>query len=211
MRRARIKICGITRTQDARLAADLGADALGLVFYAGSKRAISLQQARAIRESLPAFVSLIGLFVDPEEAEVRAVLDTVHLDGLQFHGNEQAEFCLRFGVPYIKAVRVRPDVDPLQQAAQHPRAAAILLDAWDPHLMGGTGQEFDWTVARDVVEHSAVPVVLAGGLRADNAAQAIKDVAPWALDLSSGVESEPGVKDPAKLKAFFDEVTCVRF
>src|SRR5690554_3804680 len=211
MRRARVKICGITRVEDALLAAELGADALGMVFYAGSSRVVNLQQARAVRERLPAFVSLIGLFVDPDEAEVRAVIEAVHLDGLQFHGDESEEFCLRFDLPYIKAVRVRPDVDPLQQVAEHPQAAAILLDAWDPRLMGGTGRAFDWTVARKVVADSHLPVVLAGGLQADNAARAVQEVAPWALDLSSGVESEPGVKDPAKLKAFFDEVACVRF
>ena len=193
------------------MAADLGADALGLVFYAGSRRAVSVAQAQAVRARLPAFVSLIGLFVDPQEAEVRAVLDAVHLDGLQFHGDESAEFCSQFNVPYIKAVRVKPDVDPVVRVREYPHAAAVLLDAWDPLLVGGTGREFDWSVARRVVDSSPVPVVLAGGLQADNAARAIRDVAPWALDLSSGVESEPGVKDPVKLKAFFDEVTCVRF
>lgn len=211
MHRVRVKICGITRVEDALLAADLGADALGLVFYAGSRRAVSVAQAQAVRARLPAFVSLIGLFVDPQEAEVRAVLDAVHLDGLQFHGDESAEFCSQFNVPYIKAVRVKPDVDPVARVREYPHAAAVLLDAWDPLLVGGTGREFDWSVARRVVDSSPVPVVLAGGLQADNAARAIRDVGPWALDLSSGVESEPGVKDPVKLKAFFDEVTCVRF
>lgn len=211
MRRVRTKICGITRLEDALLASELGADALGLVFYPGSKRALSLEQAGEVRRGLPPFVSLVGLFVDPSESEVGAVLDAVHLDALQFHGDERADFCEQFGVPYVKAVRVRPDVDPLVEVFAHPRAAAILLDAWDPRLKGGTGKEIDWSVAREVVEKSPLPVILAGGLRAENAAQAIREVAPWALDLSSGVESGPGIKDPAKLKAFFDEVTCVRF
>lgn len=208
--RVRVKICGITRPEDALLAASLGADAIGLVFYQGSKRAVSVQQAQRIREILPAFVSLVGLFVNPDRKHVVGVNSELHLDCLQFHGDEQADFCQSFGMPYIKAIPVRPDQDPLPQIRSHVRANAILLDAYDPQQAGGTGKQFDWTVARHCVQQSPLPVVLAGGLSASNAAQAINEVRPWALDLSSGVESEPGLKDPERLKAFFNEVNRVR-
>lgn len=208
--RVRVKICGITRPEDALLAASLGADAIGLVFYQGSKRAVSVQQAQRIREILPAFVSLVGLFVNPDRTQVLGVNSELHLDCLQFHGDEQADFCQSFGMPYIKAIPVRPDQDPLPQIRSHVRANAVLLDAYDPQQAGGTGKQFDWTVARHCVQQSPLPVVLAGGLSASNAAQAINEVRPWALDLSSGVESEPGLKDPERLKAFFNEVNRVR-
>lgn len=215
MARTRVKICGITRPEDARQAAQQGADALGLVFYAASKRAVSPSQAAVIQSVTPVFVSLVGLFVNPDKNDVRAALKHVHLDCLQFHGDEDAAFCESFGVPYMKAVRVRPGsdgliIDPLLEAAAHPNARAILLDAFDPQQPGGTGKQFDWSVARRCVEQSSMPVVLAGGLNADNAAQAITEVQPWALDLSSGVESEPGLKDPQKMQAFFNEVNRVR-
>lgn len=208
--RVRVKICGITRPEDALLAASLGADAIGLVFYQGSKRAVSVQQAQMIRQVLPAFVSLVGLFVNPDRTQVLKVMSELHLDCLQFHGDEQSDFCQSFGMPYIKALPVRPDQDPLLEIRSHVQASAILLDAYDPQQAGGTGKQFDWAVARHCVQQSPLPVVLAGGLSASNAAQAINDVRPWALDLSSGVESEPGVKHPERLKAFFNEVNRVR-
>jgi phosphoribosylanthranilate isomerase len=220
--RTRVKICGITRPDDAREATRLGADALGLVFYAGSKRAISVAQAQVIQSVTPVFVTLVGLFVNPEPDEVRTILRALRLDCLQFHGDEDAAFCESFGVPYMKAIRVRTQPggaheaiealvkNTLQEASGHPNARAILLDAYDAAQPGGTGKQFDWSVARRCVQQSAVPVVLAGGLTAANAAQAINEVRPWALDLSSGVESEPGLKDPLKLQAFFNEVDCVR-
>lgn len=211
--RTRVKICGITRPDDARRAAWLGADALGLVFYPPSKRAVSPAQAAVIASVTPVFVSMIGLFVNPDKNDVREVLKQVRLDCLQFHGDEDATFCESFGMPYMKAVRVKPGqsglTDPLQEAAAHPRASAILLDAFDAQQPGGTGKQFDWEVARRCVEHCSVPVVLAGGLKAANVAQAITQVRPWALDLSSGVESEPGLKDPDKLQDFFQEVNRV--
>lgn len=212
--RTRVKICGITRPDDARQAAWAGADALGLVFYPPSKRAISPAQAAVIASVTPVFVSMIGLFVNPEKTEVRDVLRQVHLDCLQFHGDEDAAFCESFGIPYMKAVRVKPGAeglatDPLQEASAHPNASAILLDAFDVGQAGGTGKQFDWQVARRCVEQCSVPVVLAGGLNAANVARAITQVRPWALDLSSGVESEPGLKDPDKLREFFKEVNRV--
>lgn len=208
-RRTRVKICGITRPADARLAAQLGTDALGLVFYAGSPRGLDLQQARAIRAAVPAFVSLVGLFVNPERNQVQDVLAHLRLDCLQFHGDEPPEFCQSFAVPYMKAIRVRSGIDPLPAIKRHSQAAAILLDSYDPEQAGGTGKTFDWTVARHCVDRSPVPIVLAGGLTQDNAVRAIKEVHPWALDLSSGVEKKPGIKDPQRLQAFFNEVNRV--
>ncbi len=218
--RTRVKICGITRPQDAVLAARLGADALGLMFYAGSKRAITLRQAAEIRAAVPAFVSVVGLFVNPQRIDVESTLQAVHLDCLQFHGDEDPAFCESFAIPYIKVVRVPAEADDSghgkllqqveEQAAQFSGASAILLDTYDPQQRGGTGKQFDWTLARRCVEQLAAPIVLAGGLSADNAARAINEVRPWALDLSSGVESEPGIKDPDKLQAFFEEVNRVR-
>jgi phosphoribosylanthranilate isomerase len=211
--RTRVKICGITRTEDAVLAARLGADALGLMFYAGSKRHISLEQAQAIRAVVPAFVSLVGLFVNPSREEVEAVINAVHLDCLQFHGDESPQFCASFAMPYLKVLRMSPQLDNNSidaMIASHASANAILLDAWDPVQAGGTGKTFDWSRAAKCVERSPLPVILAGGLDASNAARAIQTVKPWALDLSSGVESEPGIKDPKRLQAFFDEVNRVR-
>ena len=208
--RTRVKICGITRSQDALLASQLGADALGLVFYAGSKRAIGLERAQQIRAALPAFVSLVGLFVNPSEKEVESVLAGVHLDCLQFHGDESPGFCASFAIPYIKALRMAPGLDVQALIQCYSGACAILLDAWDPRQAGGTGKQFDWSLAAQSVQQSELPIILAGGLEAANAAQAITQVRPWALDLSSGVESEPGCKDPQRLTAFFDEVNRVR-
>ena len=209
-RRTRVKICGITRPEDARLAAQLGADALGLVFYANSRRGLDLQQAQEIRADIPAFVSVVGLFVDPQRKQVDDVLAHLRLDCLQFHGDETPEFCQSFAMPYMKAVRVRSGTDPLPAIRRHKQASAILLDSYDPDQAGGTGKKFDLTVARHCVDRSALPIVLAGGLTRENAVSAIKEVHPWALDLSSGVESEPGIKDPQRLQAFFNEVNRVR-
>ncbi len=208
--RTRVKICGITRPEDALLAAELGADALGLVFYANSSRGLSLAQAQQIRAVVPAFVSVVGLFVNPERNQVDAVLDHLRLDCLQFHGDETPEFCQSFAVPYMKAVRVRSGADPLPDIKRYRQASAVLLDTFDPHQAGGTGKSFDWTVARHCVDRSPLPIVLAGGLTQENAARAIKEVHPWALDLSSGVEREPGIKDRHRLQAFFNEVNRVR-
>lgn len=209
-RRTRVKICGITRPGDARLASQLGADALGLVFYADSPRGLDLQQAQAIRAVVPAFVSLVGLFVNPERKQVDDVLAHLRLDCLQFHGDETPEFCQSFAMPYMKAIRVRSGTDPLPAIKSHSQASAILLDSYDPDQAGGTGKKFDWTVARHCVDRSPLPIVLAGGLTQENAVRAIKEVHPWALDLSSGVEKRPGIKDPQRLQAFFNEVNRVR-
>ncbi|MED5492460.1 MAG: phosphoribosylanthranilate isomerase [Pseudomonadota bacterium] len=202
----RIKICGITREQDALAAAAAGADAIGLVFYAPSPRAVDAAQAARIVAALPPFVTTVGLFVDAEPAAVRAVLAEVPLDLLQFHGEESDDYCRQFGRPYLKAVRVR-SADQLQGvAAQWPGAAGILLDSYKPGVPGGTGEVFDW---RLVPRERDWNLVLAGGLAAGNVRQAIDEMQPWAVDVSGGVEAAKGIKDVAKINAFVQEVKRV--
>ncbi|WJW76836.1 phosphoribosylanthranilate isomerase [Thiohalobacter sp. IOR34] len=204
--RVRVKICGITRPEDARAAAEAGADALGLVFYARSPRAVTAEQAAALCAGLPPFVTSVGLFVDPAAEEVRRVLEGVPLDLLQFHGDEPADFCRQFGRPYLKALAMRPDVDIAARVADYPDAAGILLDAWHPAVPGGSGETFDWDrIPREL----AKPVVLAGGLHPGNVAEAIERTRPWAVDVSSGVEADKGIKDPALIRAFIRGVNSV--
>lgn len=199
----RIKICGITRVEDALAAAEAGADAIGLVFYAPSPRAVDAQQAAAIVRALPPFVTSVGLFVNATEAEVRGVLAEVPLDLLQFHGDEPEEFCLRFARPYLKAIRMRDDLDLQAQVAGWPSASGILLDSYTPGVPGGTGETFDW---QRIPQQRDWPLVLAGGLRVDNVQTAIAECRPWAVDVSGGVEQAKGIKDVEKIKAFIREV-----
>jgi len=199
----RVKICGITRPEDALAAVRLGADAIGLVFYAKSPRHVSPQQALEITRVLPPFVSSVGLFVNPAPSEVETVLQTLHLDLLQFHGEEPAELCRHFRVPYVKAVRVKPGLDLVQYAASYRDARGLLLDAFVEGAHGGTGQSFDWEL---IPAGLPMPVVLSGGLDAANVAAAIKQVRPWAVDVSSGVESAKGIKDAARMAAFMQGV-----
>ncbi len=199
----RIKICGITRPEDALAAARLGADAIGLVFVPTSPRRVSVEQARAILAVLPPFVTSVALFVDPAPEEVRGVLAALHPDLLQFHGEEAPDFCAAFGVPYIKAVRVRPEVDLLKYAATHAAARGLLLDAYHPGSHGGTGLSFDWNL---IPAGLVCPIVLAGGLTPENVAEAVRRVRPWAVDVSSGVERSPGIKDAARIASFIREV-----
>ena len=197
--RTRIKICGITRVEDARIAVESGADAIGLVFYAPSPRSVGLEQARAIVAAIPPFVTTVGLFVDPAPDEVESVLRRCSLGLLQFHGDEAPEFCCRFGLPYIKAAQVRADADLVQYLSPYHAAQGWLLDAYHEQLFGGTGEPFDWTlIPRDL----ARPVILSGGLTPDNVGMAVRQVRPWAVDVSSGVEAAKGVKDAAKIAAF---------
>jgi phosphoribosylanthranilate isomerase len=199
----RVKICGITRIEDALAAGEAGADAIGLVFHGRSPRHVTPDQAAAIVRALPPFVTSVALFVDPDAAMVEAVLRVVRPDLLQFHGDESAAFCRDFGVPYLKAIRVRPGVDLLQSAAVYADARGLLMDAYSQAAHGGTGQSFDWNlIPRDLPR----PVVLAGGLGPDNVAQAVRQVRPWAVDVSSGVEAAMGIKDAAKITAFIREV-----
>ncbi len=199
----RIKICGITRVEDALAAARAGADAIGLVFHAASPRAVSIEQARTIVKALPPFVTTVGLFVDAAEETIRSVLDQVPLGLLQFHGDEPDTFCQRFARPYIKAVRVRPGDDLDALAANWPGASGILLDSYKPGVPGGTGETFDWSM---IPAQRSWTLVLAGGLQSQNVRQAIDLTAPWAVDVSGGVEATKGIKDIDKINAFIHEV-----
>lgn len=197
----RVKICGITRLEDLRVAYDAGADAVGFVFYAGSPRQVSIEHASALVAALPPFVTSVGLFVGAEPVFVRQVLKDVPLDLLQFHGNESPDDCRGFGRPYLKAVRVRPGTDLLKYAADYPDALGLLLDAYVADVPGGTGARFDWSL---IPAHFPKPVVLSGGLTPETVAAAVRQVKPWAVDVSSGVEARPGVKDAAKVVAFIE-------
>jgi phosphoribosylanthranilate isomerase len=194
-----VKICGITRVEDGLAAAHAGAHAIGLVFHPASPRCVPPQVAASIVRALPPFVTTVALFVDAEPEAVRAVLRAVPVHLLQFHGTEAPEYCAAFDRPYLKAVRVRPGVDLLQYAARHAAAKGLLLDAFTDGVHGGTGQSFDWSL---IPTHLPLPIVLAGGLTPDNVGEAIRRVRPWAVDVSSGVEREKGVKDAAKIAAF---------
>ena len=195
----RSKICGITRIEDARLAVAAGADAIGLVFYAPSPRAVTVAQAREILAALPPFVTSVGLFVNAPRAEIEAVLREVPLDLLQFHGDETPQDCRDFGRPYIKALRVRPEDDINACCAHYADAAGILLDTFVPGVPGGTGERFDWSL---VPADAPLPLILAGGLDAGNVAEAIAQVRPYAVDVSGGVEASKGIKDATKVQSF---------
>ena len=200
--RTRVKICGITRPGDGVAAANAGADAIGLVFYPQSPRYLSAERAVEIRDALPPFVQTVALFVNPDAAQVAQVLGRVKPALLQFHGEETPEFCAQFGVPYVKACRIRPGVDALEYLRPFSRAAAWLYDSYVPEY-GGVGESFDWSLLPVAGER---PVILSGGLSADNVARAIRRVRPWGVDVSSGVESAKGVKDGTKIAAFIAEV-----
>ncbi len=201
MSRVRIKICGITTVEDAVAAVDAGADALGLVFYAASPRAVNLAQARNIALAAGPFVSVTGLFVDADPAFIEGVLSDVPLQLLQFHGSESSAYCESFKRPYMKAIRMRPELDVKAAISAYPGASGILLDAYRPGIPGGTGETFDW--ARIPQEVSS-PLVLAGGLTPENVGQAVAATRLYGVDVSGGVESEPGKKDHSKLIAFIN-------
>lgn len=203
MIRTRVKICGITSLEDANHAVFQGADALGLVFYAASPRCISIDQASEIATRTPAFVSIVGLFVDASPNYIHKVMDAVSLDVLQFHGEEQEAECMQYGKPYLKALRVKNNIDIERAIEGYPSARAILLDTYHPDIPGGTGQAFDWTRIPPNLDR---PIILAGGLNAGNVGQAISSVSPFAVDVSGGVELEKGKKDPQKVSAFFKAV-----
>ena len=203
MTRTRIKICGITREQDVHAVANCGADALGLVFYEKSPRHVSVEQAVRLARVVPPFVTLVGLFVNPSVDYMREVLSKVPLDLLQFHGEETPDFCGQFGRSYLKAIRVKPGVDLVQCAASYRTAHGLLLDAFVEGTQGGTGESFDWSL---IPHDLPLPVILSGGLHAGNVAAAIRQVRPYAVDVSSGVEAAKGIKDAAKVAAFIKEV-----
>jgi phosphoribosylanthranilate isomerase len=198
----RIKICGITRPGDALAAASLGTDAIGLVFHARSPRHVQAVQAAAIVRELPPFITVVALFLDAAADEVHAVLRTVPVDLLQFHGREAPEFCRQFARPYLKAIGMGAGLNAaMMLAAQYPDAAGLLVDSHPPGAAGGTGETFAWQTLPVLPR----PLVLAGGLTPDNVAAAITVVRPWAVDVSSGVESAPGIKDEGKMAAFIQE------
>jgi phosphoribosylanthranilate isomerase len=195
----RIKCCGMTRVEDAVLAAQLGVDAIGMVFTARSKRCVSVAQGRAIVDALPPFVSTVALFMDDEASLVREMLDEVRPTLLQFHGDESDAWCMQFGHPFLKAIAMGGGAAAAPRFREHPHAAAILLDGHGLGEAGGSGKTFDW---RLLPADLGCPVMLAGGLDADNVSAAIRMARPWAVDVASGVESAPGIKDARKLSAF---------
>lgn len=202
--RTRIKICGITRHEDAEVAITAGADALGFVFYPGSPRYVEPKQAREIVRPLAPFVTSVGLFLDAEAGWVREVAEHVGLDMLQFHGQESPATCRAAGMPFLKAVGMGGQGDPRGYAALYVEASGILLDSHAQGKAGGTGQTFDWSAID--ADAWPVPIVLAGGLTPENVYEALRAVHPYAVDVSSGVESAPGIKDPAKIMRFVEEV-----
>jgi phosphoribosylanthranilate isomerase len=201
--RTRVKICGFTRVEEAVYAAHNGADAIGLVFYSPSPRNVTIDQAINITNALPAFTTVVALFVDETEARIRDVLKHVPIDCLQFHGDESSGACRIYGKRYIKAVRMQATTNVVQLAEQYHDAAGLLLDAYHADAKGGTGQSFDWAL---IPKQCALPIILAGGLDETNAIQAIQAVRPYALDVSSGVESSRGVKNASKVAAFIQQV-----
>ena len=199
----KIKICGFTNADNAREASLAGVDAIGLVFYEKSPRNVDINSAREIVAALPPFVNRVGLFVNANPSFIDEVLCEVPLDTLQFHGDEGVIDCTQYQMPFIKSVRVSLDTNVTQIANDFSQASALLLDSYNSHTYGGTGEVFDWSLACVEIE---LPVILAGGLNSDNVAEAIKQVRPYAVDASSGVESEPGVKDVDKIRAFIRQI-----
>lgn len=199
MSRTRIKICGITRPEDGLAAAEAGADAIGLVFYPDSPRFVSLEVAETICDALPPFVSIVALFVNAAEIEIDEVLRHLPIDTVQLHGDETPGFVQRLGFPCIKAISVKESMDVASSCAEYAEADAVLLDTYQKGVPGGTGQRFDW----DLVPPQVAPdIILAGGLNSDNVADAIRTVGPYAVDVSGGVESAPGIKDAQKISDF---------
>ena len=203
MTRTRIKICGLRDPAHAKIAAEEGADAIGLVFHKPSPRYLEMRDAAKVAQALPPFVAAVGLFVDLPADQVRAILQEVPLDLLQFHGDETPEYCEQFGRPYIRVAKMGPGVDLLEYADRFSRAKALILDADVPGVAGGTGETFEWSA---VPRNLPLPLILSGGLNARNVARAVREVRPWAVDVSSGVESARGVKDPAKIVEFIRSV-----
>jgi len=201
--RTRVKICGFTTIDEAVYAANLGVDAIGLVFYPQSPRNVSLKQATKIVTALPAFTTVVALFVDETETIIRQVLNNIAIDCLQFHGHETPQACRLYNKPYIKAFSMRETTNVEQLAIDYHDASALLLDAYHPQAQGGTGERFDWDL---IPKQCNLPLVLAGGLTPENAKQAIIKVNPYALDVSSGVEIKKGIKERTKITAFIKEV-----
>ena len=198
LHRTRIKVCGLTREEDVRAAVAAGADAIGFVFYPPSPRYVSFERAAELARLVPPFVSIVGLFVNPAPDFVREALAKVPLQVLQFHGDEQETNCVGFGLPYIKAARMRPGLDLLKYAACFPGAQGLLVDAFVEGY-GGGGETFDWSL---IPSKLPLPLILSGGLNAGNVAEAVRCVQPWAVDVSSGVEAAKGIKDAVRIIEF---------
>lgn len=203
MTATRIKICGVTRAQDAQASAACGADAIGLVFYPRSSRAVTVDRAADIVAAVPPFVSVVALFVDEPIASIERILSNLPIDVIQFHGEESPEFCQQFGRPWIKALRVKPDLDVGEQCQRFSKARAVLLDSWQAGVVGGTGKTFDWRLAQKSLP---MPIVLAGGLNDNNVGDGMRALRPAAVDVSGGVESAPGLKDVDRIKQFIAAV-----
>ena len=206
MHRTRIKICGITNLQDAKVVIDEGVDAIGLVFCENSPRYINISKAKEIVENTMPFVNCVGLFVDAEKEYINDVLKEVALDTLQFHGQESEQACALYNKPYIKAIRMNENINLSEEVEKYFSAHALLLDTYIEGLPGGTGIVFDWDL---IPKDMAKPIILAGGLNASNVKDVIKKISPYAVDVSSGVEAEKGRKDPSKIKEFINEVMNV--
>lgn len=204
MSAVKVKICGITRVDDVDAAVEAGADAVGFVFTPRSKRLVQANDAAALVSAVPAFVSRVGLFMDQDTEEVLQVLGRVRLNLLQFHGSETAEFCEQFGLPYIKAIAMGAKEETGGLCAAYPGACGVLLDSHEPGHAGGTGHVFDW----NRIPALGKPLVLAGGLNPGNVARAVKTARPWAVDVSSGVEDAPGIKNHEKMREFIKEAKC---
>ncbi|RTE67594.1 phosphoribosylanthranilate isomerase [Amphritea opalescens] len=203
--RTRVKICGITRLEDALAAIEAGADALGFVFYPPSPRYVDPAVAEAIIAQLPPFVTTVALFVDDSPEQVNAILGQTGIDLLQFHGDESPAYCQQFNRPYFKAVRMSPDIDVIAECKRFASARGLLLDAYRPGVPGGTGEAFNWDRIPSDLE---LPLILAGGLDQNNVAKAISQVKPYAVDVSGGVEMAKGRKDCSKIISFMNEVAC---
>lgn len=200
--RTRVKICGLTNVVDAKFTVEAGADAIGLVFYPPSPRNVTIEQAAEIARSIPAFVTKTALFVNPEPEFVQKVLDEVEIDLLQFHGDETPEFCQQFNRSYIKAIAMRPEVDLASMAQEYASSCGLLLDTYKKGIPGGTGESFNWDL---VPKNSKKPIILAGGLTAENVALAIQQTNVWAVDVSGGVEVAKGKKCPVKVQKFIQQ------
>jgi len=201
--RTRIKICGLRDPDHVRIAADAGADAIGVVFYKPSPRYVTPDEAASVAAAVPPYVTAVGLFVNEPADSVKAILARVPLGLLQFQGEEAPEYCASFGVPFVRAVAMEPGTDLVELAHRFSRARALLLDAHVPGVPGGTGSTFDWS---RIPPNLPIPVILSGGLTAQNVGQAVREVRPWAVDVSSGVERGRGVKDPGKIVEFIRSV-----
>jgi phosphoribosylanthranilate isomerase len=202
MPKVKVKICGITQPEDAVLASEAGADAIGLNFYNKSPRAIDIDIACHIVDSLPPFITKVGLFVDASHDYIQSILSEVNLDVIQFHGGENEDDCMRYGLPYIKAIRMREGMKLTEVITHYSKSSAILVDTYISGTPGGTGKSFDWNL---IDEHISKPLILAGGLTPENVSDAIRSVKPYAVDVSGGVEKSPGIKDKDKMLKFIQK------